>query len=268
MEPAVAAGLSRGGGLLQLVQARGAVSHPYTPDSWVSYGGGQGILLAIVLLFVAGGFVLAGRRLPVPLAVTPPGRTAAAFMIAIWLLAIYTAGIATLVYGLQLKQIYPDFVAPRVRVGTFVDAPVAFLVILFLTRRWGWKVSLASAFVGTAAAPMLFEFPFDLIVMLRTNPPILPHPMLYRQLFFLPLFMVEFSTVSLLTLLPSMRVSAHACHAVAGMLLVFAVWAACGFAFPVTPLPLALNVVSKILCFVAAIMLFVWRDGEIVATRG
>ena len=109
---------------------------------------------------------------------------------------------------------------------------------------------------------MIFEFPFDLIVMARTNPPIPGHPMLYRQLFFLPLFLVEVSTVSLLTLLPSMRVTAYAGYAVAGMFAVFAVWAAFGFAFPAEPLPLALNVISKILCFVAAIMLFAWpADG-------
>jgi hypothetical protein len=38
-------------------------------------------------------------------------------------------------------------------------------VILYLTRRWGWKVALASAVIGTAAAPMIFELPFDLIVI-------------------------------------------------------------------------------------------------------
>jgi hypothetical protein len=104
--------------------------------------------------------------------------------------------------------------------------------------------------------------------MTRTNPPIPPHPMLYRQLFFLPLFLVEFSTVSLLTLLPSMRVTAYASYAVAAMFVVFAVWAVFGFAFPAEPLPLALNVISKILCFVAAIMLFVWRaDGDVSGAR-
>ena len=46
------------------------------------------------------------------------------------------------------------------------------------------------------------------------------------------------------------------------MFVVFAVWAAFGFAFPAEPLPLALNVISKILCFVAAIMLFAWRPDE------
>src|ERR1700756_5372746 len=86
--------------------------------------------------------------------------------------------------------------------------------------------------------------------------------MLYRQLFFLPLFLVEFSTVSQLTLLPSMRVTAYICYAVAGMFVVFAVWGAFGFAFPAEPLPLALNVTSKVLCFVAAIMMEAGRGSQ------
>jgi len=101
--------------------------------------------------------------------------------------------------------------------------------------------------------------------MTRTNPRLPTYPMLYRQMFFLPLFLVGFSTVSLLTLLPSVRVTAHAAYAVVG---VFAVWAAFGFAFPAKPLPLVLNAISKILCFVAAIMLFVWgTDGQFSGAR-
>ena len=247
--------------LLRLVQAQSPAPTPYAPASWVSYGGGAAILLAIVLLVVAGGFAYAGQRLRAPLRVARPGG-AAAFMIAIWLLAIYNVIVATLVYGLQVKLAYPDFIGRHPRVGTFIDALVTFFVILYLTRRWGWKVALASGVIGAAAAPMIFEFPFDLIVMARTNPPIPTHPMLDRQLFFLPLFLVEFSTVSLLTLPPSMRLTAPALYAVAGMFVVFAVWAAFGFAFPMEPLPLVLNVASKILCFVAATMLFVWRADE------
>jgi hypothetical protein len=246
------------GALIQLAQTQGAAP-PHGAAHWVSYSGGAAIYLAIVLFVVAGGFAYAGRRLRVPLKVMRPEGAAAGFMIAIWLLAIYTDGIAAFVYILHVKEAYPGFVAARVRVGTFVYALVTFFVILYVTRRWGWKVALASAVIGTAAAPMLFELPFDLIVMARTNPPMPTRPMLYRQLFFLPLFLVELSTISMLTLLPSMRVTAYACYAMAGMFVVFAVWAAFGFAFPAEPLPLALNVISKILCFVAAIMLFVWR---------
>jgi hypothetical protein len=250
--------ITRSDALIQLAQSQGAAP-PHGAAHWASYSGGAAICLAIVLFVVASGFAYAGRRLRVPLKVMRPEGAAAAFMIAIWLLAIYTDGIAAFVYGLHVKEAYPGFVAARVRVGTFVYAFMTFFVILYVTRRWGWKVALASAVIGTAAAPMLFELPFDLIVMARTNPPIPPRPMLYRQLFFLPLFLVELSTISMLTLLPSMRVTAYSCYAMAGMFVVFAVWAAFGFAFPAEPLPLALNVISKILCFVAAIMLFVWR---------
>jgi hypothetical protein len=264
MTPGISEGLARSDALIQLAQAQAAALPPHAAAHWVSYGGGAAICLAIVLLVVAGGFASAGRRLRVPLKLKRPEGAVAGFMIAIWLLTIYTDGINAYVYGLHVKEAYPGFVAARLRVGTFVDALVTFLVILYLTRRWGWKVALASAVIGTAAAPMIFKLPFDLIVMARTNPPISTHPMLYRQLFFLPLFLVELSTISLLTLLPSVRLTAYACHAVAGMFVVFAVWAAFGFAFPAEPLPLVLNVISKILCFVAAIMLFAWRaDGGV-----
>jgi hypothetical protein len=129
---------------------------PYSPPSWNSYVGGDAILLAIALLVVASGLAFACKRLRAPLGITRPGGVAAGFMIAIWLLAIYTVVVATFVYGLQVKQAYPNFVGRRVRVGTFVDAAVTFLVILYLTRRWGWKVALASAVIETASAPMIF----------------------------------------------------------------------------------------------------------------
>jgi hypothetical protein len=254
--------------LLGLAQAQESAPPPNVWAHWVSYSGGEGIFLSVVLLVVAGGFAYAGKRLRTPVALTRPGGTVAALMIAIWLVAIYDVIVATHVYGLQVKQAYPDFAAARVRVGTFVYALMTFFLILYLTRRWRWKIALASAVIGTAAAPMIFELPFDLIIMARTNPPIPIHPMLYRQLFFLPLFLVELSTISLLTLLPSMRVTGYAAYAVAGMFLVFAGWAAIGFPFPAEPLPLALNVIAKILCFLAAVMLFVWSEnGELAGAE-
>jgi hypothetical protein len=258
MKPGISEGLTPTAALIRLAQAQ-AAPPAHATAHWVSYSGGTAIYLSIILLVVASGLAYTGSRLRVPLNVTSPGDAAAGFMIAIWLLAIYNVLVATFVYGLQVKQAYPGFVAARVRVGTSVDALLTFFVILYLTRRWGWKVALASAVIGTAAAPMIFELPFDLIVMTRTNPPIPIHPMLYRQLYFMPLFLVELSTISLLMLLPSVRVTAYTCYAVSGMFVVFAVWAAFGFAFPAEPLPLALNIVSKMLCFVAVIMLFVWR---------
>lgn len=230
---------------------------------WVSYGSREAVVLAIVLVAMAGTFTYLGTRVQSPISVTRPGRTVSGFMIAIWLLAIYTFIVAFYVTGVQLRQVHLLVRAPNVRVGTLLYAGVTFFVILYLTRRHGWKVALGSAFIGTAAAPMIFELPFDLIVMPMTYPAIPPDPALYRQLFFLPLFMIELSTISLLTLLPSMRITGNALYALAGMFAVFAVWAVFGFSFPGELLPKTLNIISKILCFVTAIMLFVWRESEI-----
>src|SRR5579872_449013 len=128
--------MKKAGALMLLAQAQEAAPPQYAAAAhWVSYVGGEAILLAIVLLLVASGFAYAGKRLRAPIRVTPPGGTLAGFMIAIWLLAIYTAGVATFVYGLQVKLAYPGFVAARVRVGTSIDAMVTFFVILYLTRR-------------------------------------------------------------------------------------------------------------------------------------
>ena len=97
---------------------------------------------------------------------------------------------------------------------------VIFVVILLVSRSYGQQAVLMSAAIGAAAAPMIFEFPFDLIVMTRTYPPLPPDPALYRVLFFAP------------------------------------VWALFGFAFPSAPAPYALNVLSKILAFVVTLSLF------------
>jgi hypothetical protein len=235
------------------------VPPPFARYQWVSYAGGDASMLASVLIVTAAALAIAGTKLRTPLGVTRPGRTVSVFMIAIWLLAICTFLVALGATAVQLRQVHLLFRQPKVRVGTLLDATLTFLIILYITRRFGWRTALASAFIGTAAAPMFFELPFDLIVMGKTYPPIPPLPMLYRGLFFLPLFMVDLSTISLLTLLPSMRITRNACYSLAAMFAVFAVWAVFGFAFPSEPLPLTLNVISKVLCFVAAIMLFVWR---------
>jgi hypothetical protein len=70
------------------------------------------------------------------------------------------------------------------------------------------------------------------------------------------LFLIELTTLSLLSLSPMVKLSRPAFFAFALMLLVFALWALSGFAYPSTPLPFALNVLSKIMAFVAAISLY------------
>ena len=66
-----AEGLPRVDALLRLAQAQEAMP-PSQALHWVSYGGGEAILLAVVLLVVASGFAYAAQRLPAPLRVTQP----------------------------------------------------------------------------------------------------------------------------------------------------------------------------------------------------
>jgi hypothetical protein len=121
---------------------------------------------------------------------------------------------------------------------------------------------LGSAVIGAIAAPVIFEFPFDLIVMTRTYPAVAPNPALYRVLFFAPLFLVEFSTLALLTLSPLVRLSRVTVVTFSLMLLIFAVWALFGFGYPSTPLPWAFNSVSKVVAFVVALSLFLPQRGR------
>ena len=68
MGPRIPDGLAHADALL--TQAQGAAPPPYAPASWISYGGGEAILLAIVLLAVASGFAYAGKWLRAPLRIT------------------------------------------------------------------------------------------------------------------------------------------------------------------------------------------------------
>jgi hypothetical protein len=226
--------------------------------TWVSYSGTARIDLAIVLVAVAAGMVYAGTRLRRPVRLPRPGETATAIMVVAWLLAItaFLACAAQYVSAMRHHHLLPGLPPHPISPVTAACAVVIFVTILIVARSHRWPVRLASAAIGAMAAPMVFEFPFDLIVMARTYPPIPPDPALYRVLFFAPLFLVEFATLSFLTLAPMVRLTRATVFSFALMLAVFAAWALSGFAFPATPGPFAFNALSKILAFITALTLF------------
>ena len=131
---------------------------------------------------------------------------------------------------------------------------IAFFVILYLARQSGPRIAIGSAIVGTIAAPLIFELPFDLLVMWRTYPP--TPSVLYTLLYFLPLFLVEILSFALLSFSPIMKLTRYTLFLLAGMFLIFAVWAVFGFAYPSTPIPIALNMLSKVVAFAIAVSLF------------
>ncbi len=226
------------------------------------------MLLAIILFAITGLVAFVGSRLRNPVGMKGPGKAGAAMMVVVWVLAIFTFDVAELAYIVQAIEKLATSTS-KVAVSaptnpitplTYGSAVVTFILIAYLTRKHGIKIALLSAFVGTAAAPMIFELPFDLIVINRTIA-IPPSPELYRLLYFLPLFVIEVSTFSLLTLSPLTRVTKYTGYALAGMFFVFAIWALIGFAPPQQAGPVLLNSVSKILCFVTAISLFTTKIG-------
>jgi hypothetical protein len=226
--------------------------------SWVPYSGVSALVLAVVLLAIVALLAYLGKRLSAPVTVERPGKAVSYFMIVIWILSIWTCLIAFYAYGVQLYEVHLFARPPVNRIApiTVLTAAATFFTILCMTKTFGWKVALGSAFVGAAVGPMVFELPFDLIVIGRTVPSVPPSPTLYRMLFFFPLFITEISTIALLTLLPSMKISKYTLYSLAGMSFVFAVWAVFGFHYPNEPIPYALNAISKVLSFVSVVTLF------------
>ncbi len=230
--------------------------------TWVSYSGTARLALAAVLLAAAAAVAFAGIRLPLPAGPARPGRKAAVLMLVAWVLAITAFLACFVVYVQQARReglahgLPPDHIFPI----TFIAAGVTFFIIA-VNGPGGWT-AFTSAVIGAMAGPMVFELPFDLIVMARTYPPIPPHPALYRALFFAPLFLIEITTLSLLTLSPMVRLSRATFFSFAAMLAVFAIWALAGFGYPSAPAPFALNVVSKLLAFVTVLTLFLPQPAQ------
>jgi hypothetical protein len=176
--------------------------------TWVSYSGTAKIMLAFVLLAAAGGVTYAATRLRLPVRPARPGEAAATFMFVTWGLAIaaFAACATTVLKAARRAHVFHAPPVDPITPVTLSCVGVIFVIILLISvSSLGWGVALGSAALGALAAPMIFEFPFDLIVMARIYPPIPPHPALYRVLFFAPLFLIEVLTLSLLTLSPVVR---------------------------------------------------------------
>jgi hypothetical protein len=235
--------------------------------TWSPYAGSEAILLAAVLLVIGCTLAFVGTRLHRSIEIDRPGKVVSILLVTIWVLSLVTFLIAISAYMKALVQQIGVYTPPKNPISpiTFLSGLVTFIVIIYLCRFHGWKIALGSAIVGAAAAPMIFELPFDLIIMWRTYPP--TPATLFTLLYFLPLFIVEIATFSLLTLSPIMKLSKYTLFSLAAMFFVFTIWALFGFSYPFAPIPIALNMVSKILSFIAAITLFLPQKGILTKSK-
>jgi len=237
-----------------------ASAHAVTQSgTWVGYAGTARIALALVLVAAALGVAYAGACLRHPLRPARPGQIARFAILVTWVFAIAAFLACLTIYAKQARQEHLLHAVPANNVApvTAICVVVIFIVVLLIGRSQSQGVMLASAAIAAMAAPMIFEFPFDLIVMARTSPAIPPDPALYRALFFAPLLLIAVTTLALLTLSPVARLTRATFWCLAAMLAVFAVWALFGFGYPSAPVPTTFNVVSKILALITALTLFV-----------
>ncbi len=227
--------------------------------TWTPYSGGGAVLLAALLLVIAGVLAFLGTRLHHPVQARRPGWAVGIILVLLLGLAVLTARFAVYAYGLAwLAQHGRGSAAAAtnpITPITFLSVLITFIMVIVLARGRGLWVALGSGIIAALAAPWIFELPFDLIVMSRIH--IVPSPAtVYTPLYFLPLFLIELLTFALLTLSPVMQVSRYTLFALAGMFFVFAVWAWFGFSEPSSPLPIVFNAVSKVLAFATVVTLF------------
>jgi hypothetical protein len=230
--------------------------------SWVSYGGSAEIVLVAVLAAAAAAAAYAGFRLPLPWRPPGPGRTARILLLVAWRLAVVALVVSVAVY---IDQVYRagltrtppgDPVTPV----TLTGMVIVFAVIALTLRKDGWRTAIVSAAIGGVAGPVIFELPFDIVIMPRSHPAI--NPGLYRPLLFGALILVDITTLALLPLSPAVRVRRATLWCLAGMLAVFAAWGLFGFSYPSAPGPIALNDLSKVLALVTALTLFLPRPAQ------
>lgn len=214
-------------------------------------------MLAAVLAAVAAAVAYAGIRLPLPARLPRPGSAAKITILAIWAFAVVALLVCGGVYVTQAHQEGIRTASPITPITpiTLTGVAVLFIVIAVAENARGSDIALGTAALAAAVGPMIFEVPFDLIIMTRTYPVI--DPALFRLLLFGPLILTGFTTLALLSLSPVVRLRRTTLWCFAGMLAVFAAWSLfAGFRYPSAPGPITLNAVSKVLALVTALTLF------------
>jgi hypothetical protein len=231
--------------------------------TWASYSGDARTWLAIGLLAAAVAAILAGLRLPLPVQLDQPGPVGRSALMAAWGASLTALLVCATIYFRRAFDVIraSGGSAPAAKLTilpvTLTAAAVLFVFIL-ARRSPDLPTRMAGAIIGAIAAPMIFELPFDPIVIFRVHRVASVPPA--WALVYPSLLLVEITTLLLLRLSPMVRLTRATFFCLALMLGVWAAWAlAAGFGYPSAPLPITLNVASKLLAFVAACTLFLPR---------
>lgn len=173
--------------------------------TWVSYSGTARIALAVGLFAAAAVVAYAGLRLPLPVRPREHGKATVRIVVRVWILAIVVFLVCVSICIAQARH-HPHLPgsapADPITPITYASVGILFLLVLLIGRSQTWPVRIAGAAIAAMTAPMIFELPFDLIIMSRSYPAIPPDPTAYRVLLFAPLLLVELTTLAFLALSP------------------------------------------------------------------
>ena len=231
-------------------------------SQWVAYTGTTRIMLTCLFLVLAVALAVIGWRLRKAHAARSGGVVIGVFVAVIWILSVLILDWVQFAYGIAIKnemdasgQTAVGSKNPITRFTILFAIVACVLIFIWLRKRYGWKVALISGIAGAGAGPVMFEFPFDWIIMWHLN---VPTPVaVYRWLYFMPLFLFIIATLAICTLTPAARLRRETLFALAAMFLLWAGWAiTTGFAYPSSAVPLVFNVTSKLAAAVAGIMIF------------
>jgi hypothetical protein len=235
-------------GTLQGIAYSFKASATRAAGGWRPYSLPGSLILAIFLLVLGAGLILLGARLKSAVKVPRPGTALKIAIVAVWailvsfFLFLYAVSDKTSPRAVQNGPIFPI---------TISCAVLSFAYLLYATRHDGFLNAVGNGIVGAAVGPMIFEFPFDWIVI-----PQIQTSAVYLVAFFTPLFAIELSTLSLLPLCRRASITRYSLFSLGAMFIVFALWALEGFSSPSSPVSFILNAVSKVLSFTTAVALF------------
>jgi hypothetical protein len=193
------------------------------------------------LLVLGLGIVFLGVRMKNPIRLPRPRNFLKIIIVIVWILSIL---ILLRIYRILAARTHNTIAPGPILPITIAAAFATFFYVVYISRRDGLVGALGNGFIGAMAGPMVFEFPFDWIVI-----PLTKAPAIYVTIFFAPLFAVEFTTFSLLLLSRRISLTKYSLYSLGAMFLVFAAWAVIGFSYPSNPIAFVLNAISKVLSF-------------------
>ena len=221
---------------------------------WSSYAGSSTFLLSFILVLAGVALILAGRRMEKEIKLPKMGWKLGVVVVAIWVFSILTF--------LKINRDIARYSGAAASLGpifpiTIVTAVCTFAYVAYISRHDGALAGLGRGFLAFIAGPMVFEFPFLLIVIPRVTAPLVP-----ELIFLIPLFTIIFTTLSMLLFSRKVAITKYTVYFCAAMILVFAIWALDGYSYPTHPISFVLNAVSKVLGFAAIAAMFVTKPQE------